>query len=119
MEALAVIGILDTLWEWTPHRAKLFRLKPRVVPLQATSPAMQFTPINALDCLAISFFFHLLVSFRDRGRRGGLPYPPGPPSWPIIGNLFDVPKDTPWSAYADMSKKYGRRNTLGAAVFPS
>ncbi|KAI0285797.1 CyP450 monooxygenase, partial [Russula aff. rugulosa BPL654] len=30
-----------------------------------------------------------------------------PPSRPIIGNLLDFPKDMPWSAYAEMSKKYG------------
>jgi hypothetical protein len=68
---------------------------------------MQFLLVNAFDCLAISLFLYLLVVFRDHRRRGGLPYPPGPPSWPIIGNLLDVPKDTPWIAYADMSKKYG------------
>ena len=80
---------------------------------------MQFTPINALDCLAISLFFYLLVSFRDRRRRGGLNYPPGPPSWPIIGNLLDFPKDTPWSVYADMSKKYGGCHILVTPFFPS
>jgi hypothetical protein len=79
---------------------------------------MQFLLINAFDCLAISFFLYLLVNFRDRRRRGGLSYPPGPPSWPIIGSLLDVPKDTPWSAYADMSKKYGRRNILGDTGSP-
>ena len=66
-------------------------------------------PINAFDCFTISLSLYLLVVFRDRRRRGGLPYPPGPPRLPIIGNLLDVPKDAPWSAYADMSKKYGRR----------
>ena len=74
---------------------------------------MQFLLINAVDCLAISLSLYLLVVFRDRRRRGGLPYPPGPPARPIIGNLLDVPKNAPWSAYADMSKKYGMRNTFG------
>ncbi|KAI0273093.1 cytochrome P450 [Russula aff. rugulosa BPL654] len=63
--------------------------------------------INAFDCLAISLSLYFLVRFRDHRRRGGLPYPPGPPSWPIIGNLLDVPTENPWSAYVDMSKKYG------------
>ena len=71
------------------------------------SPPMS---INAFGCFAISLSLYLLVVFRDHRRRGGLPYPPGPPCLPIIGNLLDVPKDAPWSAYADMSKKYGRRN---------
>jgi hypothetical protein len=74
---------------------------------------MQFLLINAFDYLAISGFLYLLINFRDRRRRGGLSYPPGPPSSPVIGNLHDVPKETPWIAYVDMSKKYGKRNTFG------
>jgi hypothetical protein len=84
-----------------------------MVPPQGASPVMQFLLVNAFDCLAISFFFYLIINFRDRRRRGGLSYPPGPPSWPIIGNVLDVSRDTPWSAYVDMSKKYGKCNILG------
>ena len=62
-----------------------------------------------INVLAFFAFLYLLIVFRDRRRRGGLPYPPGPPSRPIIGNLLDVSTDTPWTAYADTSKKYGRR----------
>ncbi|KAN0125502.1 cytochrome P450 [Russula decolorans] len=68
---------------------------------------MRFLLISAIDTLAISLFLYLLVKFRCRRRRKGLPYPPRPPSWPIIGNFFDMPKDEPWIAYTDMSKKYG------------
>jgi hypothetical protein len=68
---------------------------------------MQFLFINVIDGLALSLFLYLLNAFRDHRRRRGLPYPPGPPPWPIIGNLFDVPKKAPWIGYADMSKKYG------------
>jgi hypothetical protein len=69
---------------------------------------MQFFLIKAFDYLAISSFLFLLVKFRDNRRRRGLPYPPGPPSWPIIGNFLDVPIEMPWITYTDMSKKYGR-----------
>ncbi len=79
---------------------------------------MQFLLINAIDCLAISLFLYLLVVFRDHRRRGGLPYPPGPPSRPIIGNILDIPKDAPWLAYVDMSKKYGTHNILGNTCSP-
>ena len=75
--------------------------------------------INAFDCLAILFFLYLLVNFRDRRRRARLLYPPGPPPWPIIGNLLDFPKDMHWTAYTDMSKKYGRRKILGGPDRPS
>jgi hypothetical protein len=80
---------------------------------------MQFFLINALDCLVISLFLYLLVALRDHIRRGGLSYPPGPPSRPIIGNLLDVPKYAPWIAYTDMSKKYGRRISLWTPVLAS
>jgi hypothetical protein len=38
----------------------------------------------------------------------GLPYPPGPKGYPIIGNLFDLPTDKPWLVYDEMHKKYGQ-----------
>jgi len=71
---------------------------------------MQSFLIKAFDCLALSFFLFLLVKFRDNRRRRGLPYPPGPPSWPIVGNYLDVPIEKAWITYTDMSKKYGRCN---------
>jgi hypothetical protein len=81
---------------------------------------MGFLPINPVDAIAISIFLYLLVAFRDRRRRKGLPYPPGPPSWPIIGSLLDIPKDKqPWIAYTNMSKKYGGHNILGTTGSPN
>lgn len=74
-----------------------------------------YTLINAL---AFCVFFYLLVVLRGRKRRGGLPYPPGPPSRPMIRNLLDISTEAPWTAYADMSKKYGRRYILGKYQFP-
>ena len=71
-----------------------------------------------INALAFFVFLYLLVVFRDRKRRRGLPYPPGPPSRPIIGNLLDIPTDAPWTVYADMSKKYGKRYILGNISLP-
>jgi hypothetical protein len=71
-----------------------------------------------INALAFFVSLYLLVVFHDRKRRGGLPYPPGPPSRPIIGNLLDIPTDAPWTAYADMSMKYGRRYIPGNASLP-
>ena len=70
-----------------------------------------------INALAFLVFIYLLVVFRDRKRRGGFPYPPGPPLQPVIGNLLDIPKNAPWTVYADMSKKYGRRYILGKYQF--
>ena len=40
--------------------------------------------------------------------RSGVPLPPGPPGWPLIGNLFDFPADAPYKALGAMSSKYGK-----------
>ncbi|KAH8994594.1 cytochrome P450 [Lactarius akahatsu] len=68
---------------------------------------MASTFIVAVDIIMASLFLLLLITFRDYKRRRGLPYPPGPKPWPIIGNLLDSPKQLPWIAYTEMSKKYG------------
>ncbi|KAF7973518.1 hypothetical protein HWV62_14936 [Athelia sp. TMB] len=33
--------------------------------------------------------------------------PPGPPGWPIIGNLLDLPKEFQWHKYKEWSEQYG------------
>lgn len=69
---------------------------------------MQLFPwMTVIDCLAALLFLRFFITFRDHRRRKGLPYPPGPPTLPVIGNLFDVPKKSVWVAYEAMSKKYG------------
>ncbi|KAG2158979.1 cytochrome P450 [Suillus bovinus] len=35
------------------------------------------------------------------------PYPPGPPGWPLIGNVLDMPHIRPWLTFAEWGKKYG------------
>jgi hypothetical protein len=73
---------------------------------------MQFPSVTAVDFLVISLSLYLLVVLRDHRKRRGLPYPPGPQSWPIIGNLLDVPSQRPWIAYTKMSKRYGAGHIL-------
>ncbi|KAI0045677.1 cytochrome P450 [Auriscalpium vulgare] len=46
----------------------------------------------------------LLVGLR---RRKGHTYPPGPPQLPVIGNLFDLPTETPWIKYTEWAQQYG------------
>lgn len=80
---------------------------------------MAFYLINAIDTFALSLFLYLFIAFRDHRRRRGFPYPPGPPSWPIIGNLLDIPKEAPWIAYANMSKNYGKGNIFASWPRPN
>ncbi|KAF8257685.1 cytochrome P450 [Lactarius quietus] len=48
-----------------------------------------------------------LRAFWDYRKRRGWPYPPGPRPLPLIGNFLDIPKDSSWLPYTELSKKYG------------
>ncbi|KAN0135790.1 Cytochrome P450 [Lactarius tabidus] len=77
-------------------------------PHLTTGSAMATIPfITVVDIVLVLTFLHLLFNFRVHRRRRGLPYPPGPKPWPIIGNLLDSPKQSQWITYTEMSKKYG------------
>ncbi|KAH9952456.1 cytochrome P450 [Russula dissimulans] len=75
--------------------------------------------LNALDFLAASLFLYLVVTSYGHIRRRGHSYPPGPPSWPIIGNSLYLPnpKESPWIAYRDLSNKYGTGDVICLRVF--
>ncbi|KAI9448688.1 hypothetical protein BJY52DRAFT_1311125 [Lactarius psammicola] len=73
---------------------------------------MAFTFIAVVDTMMVSLFLYLLFAFRDHKRRKGLPYPPGPRPWPIIGNLLDSPQQSQWTAYKEMSKQHGLSNAV-------
>lgn len=47
--------------------------------------------------------YHLVKWLISRPR---LPLPPGPPGYPIIGNILDVPSTFQWIAYHDWSRQY-------------
>ena len=47
-----------------------------------------------------------------------LPLPPGPPGWPIIGNLFDISNSWLWLSYSSMAQKYGRSLSAHFCVAP-
>jgi hypothetical protein len=45
------------------------------------------------------------------GKKNNLPYPPGPPPKPIIGNALDMPTDNHAEIYHKMSEQYGAYTT--------
>jgi len=65
------------------------------------------TFLRVVDLFAVLLFLASVRAIHDYRRRGGLSYPPGPRPLPILGNLLEIPKDSPWLAYTQFSKKYG------------
>ena len=80
---------------------------------------MSFLLIDTVDLLVFSLFLYLFIALRNYRIRRGLPYPPSPPSLPIVGNILDAPKEAPWVAYAEMSQKYGSRSILVTTASPN
>ncbi|KAG2153775.1 cytochrome P450 [Suillus bovinus] len=64
-----------------------------------------FTNVTWLDlCLASAGVYLVKQAFN---KRNPAPYPPGPPGWPLIGNITDIPHNKPWLTFAKWSKTYG------------
>ena len=61
--------------------------------------------------LTALFFGGILFRQLNKSRSSnpnGLPLPPGPKGYPLIGNLFDMPIDKPWLVYDEWRKTYGK-----------
>ena len=65
--------------------------------------------------IAIGALF-LFLTRRNIANSKGLPYPPGPKAFPLLGNALDMPKSYYWLTFADRAKQYGdiiHMNMLG------
>ncbi|KAF7977803.1 hypothetical protein HWV62_2717 [Athelia sp. TMB] len=81
------------------------------------APSSELSLANWL--LVLLLIFTTYYVFYAKVRRSRLP--PGPPGWPLIGNVFDVPKNGPeWIEYQKMGKKLNSDivylRTLGQAT---
>ncbi|KAG2139863.1 cytochrome P450 [Suillus bovinus] len=64
-----------------------------------------FTSVIWLDlCLASAAAYMVKQLF---GKKNPAPYPPGPPGWPLVGNIADIPHNKAWLTFAKWGKKYG------------
>ena len=73
----------------------------------STTDLLGIYPYYKLAALFLGvMLFRQLKKGRD-GNPNGLPLPPGPKGYPLIGNLFDMPADKPWVVYDEWRKIYG------------
>ena len=49
----------------------------------------------------------LAVLRRQLASRRTTPYPPGPKGYPVIGNVFDFPKNPIWEGFTKMAQEHG------------
>lgn len=67
-------------------------------------------PLILLDYLVVSGLCtaSFLIFYLRRTSQSQLPYPPGPPRWPLVGSLFSLPKpDEMHDAITQWGKQYG------------
>jgi hypothetical protein len=70
---------------------------------------LTLTNVTGLDlCLACVGVYLLKQVFKKKNPA----YPPGPPGWPLIGNVLDMPHIRPWLTFTEWGKKYGESLVL-------
>ncbi|KAF9038146.1 cytochrome P450 [Panaeolus papilionaceus] len=68
---------------------------------------MQYTCYTAgILFLVVLMLMMLKTSQLRRRNPGGLPFPPGPKGYPIIGSLLSMPLESPWLVYNAWQKVY-------------
>ncbi|KAI3927244.1 hypothetical protein MKW92_011047, partial [Papaver armeniacum] len=60
--------------------------------------------VSAAVCLAAALLLHRI--YRRRTKTYSIPLPPGPPGWPVVGNLFDL-GSKPQETFAEFQQQYG------------
>lgn len=104
----STLGKMTTKLESSPiFRATLSLL---LVAILSKSFCEFFGP--SIACVVLYAFGHgvdmAIASFTaSKPKTSQLPLPPGPPTLPLLGNLHQAPKHSPWLVYEQWSKKYG------------
>ncbi|KAH6917898.1 cytochrome P450 98A3 [Coprinopsis sp. MPI-PUGE-AT-0042] len=66
----------------------------------------------------VSVYILKLVASKRKQNPRGLPHPPGPKGYPIIGNLLELPLHKPWLVYQELSRRFGDITYLNAVGQP-
>jgi len=66
-----------------------------------------FIAENKAVAIAIGSLSFLSILYVYRKNRPSAPLPPGPPPVPVVGNIFQIPKERTWVKYAEWAKQYG------------
>ena len=70
-----------------------------------------FIADDKVVALAIGSFAFLSMLYVYCTSRPSSVLPPGPPQAPIVGNLFQMPKEHPWVKFAEWTKQYGKSHS--------
>ncbi|KAG1892828.1 cytochrome P450 [Suillus subluteus] len=71
---------------------------------------LTLTNVTGLDlCLACVGVYLLKQVFNKLKNPA---YPPGPPGWPLIGNVLDMPHIRPWLTFTEWGKNYGHMSHI-------
>ena len=81
--------------------------------MSVTSSLSIISLLGAHPYYKLTALFFGVVLFRQWKKRrignpNGLPLPPGPKGYPLIGNIFDMAVDKPWVVYDEWRGTYGK-----------
>ena len=68
--------------------------------------------MDTLSSCAFLLFALIALQWLKKRSKSGLPLPPGPKGYPIIGNMLDVPSIMPWKTFQQWSKTYGSNSLI-------
>ncbi|KAG2117021.1 cytochrome P450 [Suillus discolor] len=66
---------------------------------------LTITNVTWLDLLCLTTGVYLVKQVV--AKKKPVLYPPGPPVWPLIGNILDIPCIKPWLTFTEWGQKYG------------